>query len=107
VLLPGELDVQVEVEDGRTVVRVVGEIDVATVAQLESVLMATIDAGAVDIVLDFTEVPFLDSTGISIVVVAEQRLRQAEGHLTLRGLQPMPYRVLEIGGLTKILAIET
>jgi anti-sigma B factor antagonist len=102
----GELGLRVEEVAGRTVVHVSGDIDIATVDQLEQALTAALDDGATDLLVDLSGVPFLDSTGIGVIVTVERRLQDAEGRFALRGLQALPRRVLEIGGLLRVLAIE-
>ncbi len=66
-------------QDQRIVVTVRGELDIATAPDLEKSL---VEAGAADlpVSVDVTEVTFLDSTGLKVLV---RSARQLEGHFTL------------------------
>lgn len=70
---PEPLVVTVEVRDGDrpvSIVRAVGEIDMANATELESALdQAPEDHG---VVLNLTEVPFIDSSGLRVVLMAAQ-----------------------------------
>jgi len=54
--------------DGRRVIAPRGELDLSTAAQLKERL-----AGNIDTVLDLSELSFIDSTGIHVVVSTAQR----------------------------------
>lgn len=70
---PEPLVVTVEVRDGDrpvSIVRAVGEIDMANATELESALDQTPEDHGV--VLNLTEVPFIDSSGLRVVLMAAQ-----------------------------------
>lgn len=64
---PEEARVEVSVTSrpsgDRTVVHVAGEIDVYTAPALREELAGLVDAGKTDLVVDLTDVSFMDSTG--------------------------------------------
>ena len=65
----------------RTVLTVVGEVDVATSPSSRERLVQLIDDGRVRLVVDLTPVDFLDSTGLGVLVGTLKRIRQADGEL--------------------------
>ena len=70
---PDPLEVSVEMRDGPrpvSIVRAAGEIDMANAEQLESALGPI--PGDHGLVLNLTEVPFIDSSGLRGVLVAAQ-----------------------------------
>jgi len=75
----GRVDLQINArtEAEAVVVAVVGEVDVATAPQLDAVLSDLIAGGAVTLVVDLSEVAFLDSTGLGVLVKAVKRTREA------------------------------
>jgi anti-anti-sigma factor len=88
---------------GRVVVRVAGDIDVATAPEVERALA---DAGAGKrVVLDLTECQFIDSSGLRTLLGARSAAESAGGSLALvvadRGL----LRVFEVVGLAAVLEI--
>ncbi|MGH9016763.1 MAG: STAS domain-containing protein [Acidimicrobiales bacterium] len=83
------------------VITVAGEIDIQTSPQLEKSLQGILEAGSASVFVDLADVTFLDSTGLSVLVGALQRCREAGGSLRLRSPKPNIRRVLEITGLTE------
>lgn len=76
-----------------TIVEVDGEIDMATSPRLRSRLIEVINGGCRDLVVDFSRVDFVDSTGLGVLVGARRRLRAVDGDLTLI-VPPGPVRNL-------------
>lgn len=85
--------------------RVQGEVDVYTSPALRDELYRLIDGGATHVVVDLTDMDFIDSSGLGVFVGALKRIRERSGELELRGLQPSTRKVLEITGLTQVFTI--
>jgi anti-anti-sigma factor len=81
--------------DGRCTYQCTGELDMSTAPILRSAL----EHLTTDVTLDFTEVSFLDSSGIGALVAQYQRLSKHGCTLRVQGLQEPPRRALEITGL--------
>jgi anti-sigma B factor antagonist len=92
-------EIDVTEDDESTLVRVTGEIDLATSPQLREALDRAIGDGVALVRLDMTGVTFLDSSGISVLVDAQQRLQDDSARLVLHGVGDRIKRVLEISGL--------
>jgi anti-sigma B factor antagonist len=91
---------------GQLTLAVSGEVDTFTSAGLRDALNEGIDAGAVDITLDVSNMEFIDSTGLGVLVGALKRLQERGGGLTLRKPRPSALQVLSIVGLTSHFTIE-
>ena len=92
-------------QDGdAAVVRVVGELDLATAPQLRELLVDLVARGSRHVTLDLAEMAFIDSTGLKVFVAGLQRLRDCGGELALRSPSAGAMRVFEITGLTTIFA---
>ncbi|WP_169164355.1 STAS domain-containing protein [Cellulomonas taurus] len=70
-------------ENGRTVVDVTGEVDVYTAPALRERLIALVESGRTDLVVDLTQVRFMDSTGLGLLVGVLKRIRGLGGQLQL------------------------
>ena len=81
--------------------RVVGELDMATAPEVQARL--AVHRGPA--ILDLHQVTFIDSTGLRALVVAAQGRHRAES-LVLRAPSPAVRRLLELTELTEQLAIE-
>jgi anti-sigma B factor antagonist len=89
----------------RTVVHVVGEIDVYTAPVLREELARLSDGGHNDLVVDLTEVPFMDSTGLGVLVGALKRVKTHHGELRLVIEQEKVLKVFRITALTQVFPI--
>ena len=71
------LEVSSELSDGRALISLKGELDLATVGQAEAVL-ARLEAGtgAATLIIDLRGLRFMDSTGVHFVLGAEGRARE-------------------------------
>jgi anti-anti-sigma factor len=86
-------------------VRVIGELDLCTAPLLAEALVRELDA-AVELLLDLSEVSFLDSSGLHAIVSAARAAR-AKGGVVLVD-SPLPAqarRVIEITHLEELLHV--
>lgn len=87
------------------IVHVAGEIDVTSAAVLRDALEALIADGHRQLTLDLSDVTFLDSTGLGIVVGRLKRLARHGGTLTVAAAHERVLRVFTITGLDRLLEI--
>ena len=87
------------------VVSATGEIDVATAVPLREALADAEAKGATRIVLDLTDVGFLDSTGLGVLVGTLRRLREVDGELFLVVSNPHVLRVLRVTNLDRVFSL--
>jgi anti-sigma B factor antagonist len=77
------MDIQVESHGERRIVRIGGKITFEHSAALQSRLDAVIEEGVREVVIDFRNVPFMDSSGIGEVLRLFRLLRDRNGSLIL------------------------
>ncbi|GID32403.1 hypothetical protein Abr02nite_73860 [Paractinoplanes brasiliensis] len=85
------------------VLRLQGEIDLATHDILDSAIAELVSAAG-DIRIDMSEVDFIDVGGLRILNVAARSIRDADRAVTVVGLDPMTRRVLRLLSWTDLLA---
>jgi anti-sigma B factor antagonist len=90
----------------RAIVQVAGEVDVYTAPMLREQIRDLAAKGAAHLIVDLTEVEFLDSTGLGALVGGLKRVRDVGGSLALVISTPRILRVFEITGLTSVLAVQ-
>ena len=94
-------------ENGRLTVELTGEIDHHCAKAYIQSIAAKIEAYTPQIcILDFSEVSFVDSSGIAVVINALRSMTQIEGHLLLTGISPQPMRVFRASGIDKLVEIK-
>jgi stage II sporulation protein AA (anti-sigma F factor antagonist) len=102
----GDLEIAVqELPEGGEVVRVSGELDLATVSDFEQTLSQR-DASA-RIVLDLTECTFLDSSAVRAIVRAATRSEAAGGALAVVAPETGIRKALEIARVDSLLPIHS
>ncbi|SDH78464.1 STAS domain-containing protein [Nonomuraea jiangxiensis] len=69
-------------EDLCTVIQVTGDLDVAGAPRLRAELeQATTVSGPLNLILDFTEVPFCDSVGLGVLVGLHNQVKRRKGRM--------------------------
>ena len=76
-----------------------GEVDIATASHAEQELLRAEATDATAIVLDLSELSFLDSNGIRMLVMADARNRADSCRLSLRRPPDTVLRVLHLAGV--------
>jgi anti-sigma B factor antagonist len=97
--LPEDLDIDVSNDDGLAVIKVEGEIDIASSPALGAAL-DHVDADR-HVVLDLGGVDFMDSSGLKVLIGQTVRRGEAGGSLYVRNASSAVRRVVEITGLNQ------
>jgi len=103
---PGELELKVVADNGSGTVHLVGELDLSTAPRLRQTLVDLFQGGTHSLVLDLSELGFVDSTGLSEFVGALKHCRNRGGDVVLRSPTPSTARVLAICGLDRVFTID-
>jgi anti-sigma B factor antagonist len=92
--------------EGRHRLLLAGELDIASAPILEAAIARFCGNGGSAIVLDVSEVTFMDSTGLRAVLAAD-RLCRGRGHaLSLAGANGAVQRLFELTGVSGALQFE-
>lgn len=94
-----------ETGNGRSVVSVTGELDVATAPDLRARLDEAIDAGSTVVIADLLGVTFLDSTALGVLIGALKKCQAAGGDLRIVIAEPRLLKIFEITGLTELFSL--
>jgi len=96
------LSTEVTQTGNETVIQVRGEIDMATAGQLRDAIEPHMGPAQI-IVMDLSEVKFMDSSCLNVLAEARTTLTADGGSLLLRNPSSAAHRVLTAGGLTDLL----
>ncbi|MBD8608708.1 STAS domain-containing protein [Aeromicrobium sp. CFBP 8757] len=86
------------------VVELSGDIDVETARTLRAHIVDRFDESPVRLVIDLSDVAFMDSSGLGALVSGWQLTRDA-GRFRIAGANPIVRRVLSITGLEDVFAL--
>lgn len=99
---PAPLAVEAEQGGGEAVVKLAGDLDISSVEQLRSVVAELVAERPRALVFDMRELRFMDSAGIAVLLGAVSQVESVRLLSPSRAVR----RVLELTGLTDVLAIE-
>src|SRR6266516_8166932 len=94
-----------QVGKGTHVIALGGEVDLYTAPELKQQLLDVIGNGAKDVVVDFTNTTFIDSTTLGVLVGGVKRLRPNGGRLTIVSSDRNITKIFEITGLDRVFTI--
>jgi anti-sigma B factor antagonist len=99
-------DISTELLDGVLVARLEGELDMSNAAELGSVITGRMTNDALGLVLDFTKVSYMDSTGVNVLFQLRESLarRGQELRLVLPADSPIG-KVISIVGLPEVIGV--
>jgi anti-anti-sigma factor len=97
-----QFEVTVTSEDGVCVVAVSGELDIDTMVELSTALAAG-GGGLATTVVDLRGLTFIDSSGVSGVLTAARRARDAGSRLVCVPGPPPIQRIFELTGVDTVL----
>jgi anti-sigma B factor antagonist len=92
-------------DSGAQVVEIQGDIELHCAAQVREELRRVCEEKGARCIVDMSGVPFIDSTGVGVLVGALKRAREQDGMFAIANPQPRVRRVFEITGLLGALPI--
>jgi anti-sigma B factor antagonist len=94
-----------QLNETQYVISLAGEVDLYTAPEFKQQLLDVIGKGAKDVVVDFTQTTFIDSTTLGVLVGGVKRLRQNDGQLSLVCSDRNITKIFEITGLDRVFTI--
>ena len=89
----------------RYVITVSGEVDLASSPELDTAIIAAIESGTSSVAIDLTDVSFMDSSGLGVIVRGLKRCREADKDLDLVITNERVLKVFGITGLDQVIPI--
>ena len=87
------------------VISLSGEVDLYTAPEFKQQLLEVIGQGGKQVVVDFSDTTFIDSTTLGVLVGGVKRLRTNEGQLSLVCSDRNITKIFEITGLDRVFTI--
>lgn len=100
------LEIKDERVDQALVIIPVGRIDSRSAADFEAHVIGAIGRGENQILFDLSEMAYISSAGLRVLLMAAKRLRGDAGKLAVCSMSAPIRQVFEIGGFAKILPIK-
>ena len=101
------LDITTTIDAGAAVVRVVGEVDVSNADELRDAIdAALVDGGVESVTVDLSDMPYIDSTGIGVLVGAAHKARDAGRVFSAANPQSNVARIMGLLGVGEVIDIK-
>ncbi|HEX9379311.1 MAG TPA: STAS domain-containing protein [Gaiellaceae bacterium] len=91
--------------DDAYVISLAGEVDLYTAPEFKQQLLEVIGQGGKQVIVDFSDTTFIDSTTLGVLVGGVKRLRTNEGQLSLVCSDRNITKIFEITGLDRVFTI--
>ena len=88
--------------DGPRIVKVRGEVDLATAPDLETTVRKVLDDAPRGVDLDLRDLTFIDSSGLRVLVSLSKEAQSRSATFGLRNVPQHAQRVLDITGLSDL-----
>ena len=92
--------------DGVSVLAPSGRIDTTTSPRVEESVRRTVDEGTRDLVIEFSNVDYISSAGLRVLLVLENRMRDLQGRLVLCSMPESVRQVFRLAGFMPLFKVE-
>ncbi len=99
------MKIEKEGKEGAVVVRIAGRIDTTGSSEVSDAMKEIIESGEKKIVVNFSQVEYISSSGLRVFISALKQLKNTGGSLILCELKPFVYEVFDLAGFTRIFVI--
>ncbi len=91
--------------DDLGIVSLSGEVDIFTAPQFKESLLEVLDDGVRRLVVDLSEVTFIDSTALGVLIGGVRRVHAADGTMAIVVATRPVERVLSVTGLDRVFSM--
>jgi anti-sigma B factor antagonist len=97
-----DLEIAFSQEGDACVVALKGEVDVYTAPALRERLIEASETDCAAVVVDMTDVDFIDSSGLGVLVSALKRVRERDGQMRIVTTKEPILKIFRVTGLDRV-----
>ena len=101
-----DIEVAEERSDETLILLPVGRLDSANARSFETIVMEHIAGGEQRLVIDFSRLNFISSSGMRVLLIAAKKLQASRGTLVLCAMTEHIHEVFRISGFDRIIPIK-
>jgi len=105
VLTEGSLEISEEKARGILILHVKGRLDALSSPKAEKIVFGCINDGHHKLLLDFSQMEYLSSAGMRMLLSTSKKLKSSTGKLVLCAVTPNVMDVLKMSGFDRVLEI--
>ena len=100
------MEVKIVEQNAEKILVIEGRVDTVTSADLETAVSQIWDEPAITLVFDCTQMEYISSSGLRVVLKAHKQATAAGGKFALRNLNREVRSVIDMTGFSRILTVE-
>ncbi len=100
------MEIREETIGDAVVLSPLARVDSSTAKLFEAKVLAVVNGGAAKVVIDFSELSYISSAGLRVVLVGAKMMRGGR-KFVLCGMKPNIREIFDVSGFAKILAIHS
>lgn len=99
------MEIKEEKQGDVIIIRLCGRLDANTSPALERRIQAILHQGESRLVFDFSQLTYISSLGLRVLIVAAKNLQKINGKIALASLADNIHEIFEISGFTSVFPI--
>jgi anti-anti-sigma factor len=99
------MEIKTRKEKNTVVVSIKGRMDAVSSPEFEKELSELMAEGEKDFIIELSELDYISSAGLRVILATAKKLKEKEGRLLLCSLQEMVREVFEVSGFSAIIPI--
>lgn len=99
------MEIKQEKKGEVVIIGLVGRLDANTAGQLEKKILPLIDEGEKKLLIDFSELEYISSAGLRLLLLTAKKLKNIKGKIVLCSMKEYIKEIFEIAGFTPIFTI--
>lgn len=99
------MEIRKEKNGNALILHLSGKLAIKEAQALDQVVRSEL-SGITDLTLDMTEVPYISSAGLRVLIIAQNMMDEAGGTLTITHVSEMVGSVLQLTGFSDFMRIE-
>lgn len=100
-----DMEIEEKREEEKLILKVTGRLDSATAPEMEEAL-SEMPENTGELLLDFSELEYISSAGLRVLLNMHKKMEKAEGRMTVTGVNEEVREVFVITGFSEILNME-
>ena len=93
------------VNNKAAVITAIGELDTYTSPRLRQLVIELVESGHIWLIIDLSDIEFMSSTGLGVIVGALKRTHARQGGISLVAREERVVKIFRITGLSKLIKI--
>ncbi|MEO5671740.1 MAG: STAS domain-containing protein [Ramlibacter sp.] len=99
------MSLELETRGDVAILRPVGRLDSASSSEAERIVGERLEAGCRRMVFDLSDMDYISSAGLRVILIAGKKLRGQQGKLAIAGMRDTVREVFEMSGFMTLFAV--